>query len=274
VGGLDAVGVSGHRERPSRLGGWATVWEGGAAAGPVRVLPDGCLDVIWLDGTLVVAGPDTRAYLYRPAPGGGPATGVRFAPGFGPAVLGVPADALTDARVPLADVWPARRVRELSERLAAADGAGRGAVLEAALRDRLGGNRPPVEPWVPAAVAALAEGRPVAAVAGELGVSERQLRRRSGAAFGYGPKTLTRVLRLRRALRLARRPGLTGAAVAAAAGYADQAHLARDVRALAGVPLTALLRPGAPDGARGAGAQPGSGANSSTALPSGSSTIA
>ncbi|MGW5695942.1 helix-turn-helix domain-containing protein, partial [Streptomyces asiaticus] len=70
---------------------------------------------------------------------------------------------------------------------------------------------------------------------------ERQLHRRSLAAFGYGPKTLGRVLRLNRALDLAR-TGLPFAEVAATAGYADQAHLARDVRALAGVPLGRLLR--------------------------------
>ncbi|WP_461029927.1 helix-turn-helix domain-containing protein, partial [Streptomyces sparsus] len=69
---------------------------------------------------------------------------------------------------------------------------------------------------------------------------ERQLHRRAVRAFGYGPKTLARVLRLERALTLAR-AGLPFARVAADAGYADQAHLAREVKALAGVPLTTLL---------------------------------
>jgi AraC-like DNA-binding protein len=53
-------------------------------------------------------------------------------------------------------------------------------------------------------------------------------------------KRLSRVLRLQRALALARR-GLPLATVAATAGYADQPHLAREVRALTGVPLTTLL---------------------------------
>ena len=56
----------------------------------------------------------------------------------------------------------------------------------------------------------------------------------------YGPKTLARVLRLQRALGLAR-GGVPYAETAARAGFADQAHLARDVRELAGVPLTELL---------------------------------
>jgi AraC-like DNA-binding protein len=59
------------------------------------------------------------------------------------------------------------------------------------------------------------------------------------AAFGYGPKTLARVLRMRRALRLAR-GGVSLAEVAARCGYADQAHLAREVKDLAGVPITVL----------------------------------
>jgi AraC-like DNA-binding protein len=53
---------------------------------------------------------------------------------------------------------------------------------------------------------------------------------------------LTRILRMQRAVVLARR-GTPFAEVSATAGYADQAHLARDVKALAGVPLGRLLRP-------------------------------
>ena len=72
-----------------------------------------------------------------------------------------------------------------------------------------------------------------------MGLNERRLHRRCLAAFGYGPKTLARILRMNRAVDLAR-AGTPFATVAVAAGYADQAHLARDVRALAGVPLGLL----------------------------------
>jgi transcriptional regulator GlxA family with amidase domain len=93
---------------------------------------------------------------------------------------------------------------------------------------------------VQAAVARLRHGAPVHALAGELYVSERQLRRRVGTAVGYGPKRLARVLRLGRALAAAR-SGEELARVAADAGYADQAHFAGDCRELAGVPPSALL---------------------------------
>ncbi|MEU4426659.1 helix-turn-helix domain-containing protein, partial [Actinoplanes sp. NPDC024001] len=82
--------------------------------------------------------------------------------------------------------------------------------------------------------------RPVSDIAAVAGLGERQLRRRSVAAYGYGPKTLHRIFRMRRAVALAR-AGRAFAAVAADAGYADQAHLSRDVRALAGVPLSELV---------------------------------
>ncbi|MYW10647.1 helix-turn-helix domain-containing protein, partial [Streptomyces sp. SID2563] len=68
----------------------------------------------------------------------------------------------------------------------------------------------------------------------------RQLHRRALTAFGYGPKTLARVLRLQRALALVR-AGLPYADAALAAGCADQAHLARDMRDLAGTTLTAYF---------------------------------
>ncbi|MFJ9540974.1 helix-turn-helix domain-containing protein [Streptomyces sp. NPDC101225] len=222
-------------ERPSRLPG-AVVWRNTpAGAGAGRVLPDGCMDLLWHGDRLLVAGPDTRAYATDGAPGGW--TGVRFGPGTAPALLGVPAHELRDRRVALADLWPAAEVRRLTALVRAA-AAPAGALDELALR--LAADAPPPDPLLGHLVTALDAGRPVAATAGELGLGARQLHRRSLAAFGYGPKTLARVLRLQRALRLARQ-GVPFAETAARTGFADQAHLSRDVKELAGVPLRRLL---------------------------------
>jgi AraC-like DNA-binding protein len=193
------------------------------------------MDLLWSEGRLLVAGPDTRAY----DPGGPPAhwAGLRFFPGTAPGCLGVPAHELRDRRVELAELWPAALVRRLRDRLdAARDPA---AVLEEVALERAAVTGPP-DPLLRHLVAALDAGRPVGATADELGLGARQLHRRSLAAFGYGPKTLARVLRLQRALALAR-AGVPFAETAARAGFADQAHLARDVRELAGMPLSGLL---------------------------------
>jgi len=135
--------------------------------------------------------------------------------------------------VPLDAVWPAADVRRIAE---AADPL---AALTAAAARRW--QEP--DPAMVALAAGARAGVPVGAVAERCGLSARQLQRRSNAAFGYGPKTLHRVFRLQRAVALAR-AGRPFAAVSADAGYADQAHLAREVRAMAGVPLGALLSPG------------------------------
>ncbi|MFG3154775.1 helix-turn-helix domain-containing protein [Streptomyces sp. NPDC048219] len=224
-----------YAERASRLPG-AVVWTSTpTGTGPARVLPDGCMDLLWHDGRLLVAGPDTRAYVTDGVPGRW--AGVRFRPGTASALLGVPVRELRDRRVDLADLWPAAEARRLTARVNAAPDPARG--LEEAALSRAAGTEPP-DPLLRRIVAALDAGRPVAATADELGVGARRLHRRSLAAFGYGPKTLARVLRLQRALALAR-GGTSLAETAVRAGYADQAHLARDVRELAGVPLGELL---------------------------------
>ncbi|MFI8947138.1 helix-turn-helix domain-containing protein [Streptomyces sp. NPDC053750] len=224
-----------YAERASRLTG-AVVWTSTpTGAGPGRVLPDGCMDLLWYDGRLLVAGPDTRAHVTDGAPGTW--AGVRFYPGTAPALLGVPAHELRDRRVELTDLWPAAEVRRLTARVNAAPDPASG--LEEAALSRAAATEPP-DPLLRRIVAALDAGRPVAATADELGVGARQLHRRSLTAFGYGPKTLARVLRLQRALALAR-AGTPLAETAARAGFADQAHLARDVRELAGVPTGELL---------------------------------
>jgi methylphosphotriester-DNA--protein-cysteine methyltransferase len=81
-------------------------------------------------------------------------------------------------------------------------------------------------------------------VAGDVGLSMRQLRRRCHAAAGYGPKTLQRVLRFQRFVRmLDAAAGPTDLASAAAtAGYADQAHLTRECAAFSGLTPAALAR--------------------------------
>ncbi|MFH8571576.1 helix-turn-helix domain-containing protein [Streptomyces sp. NPDC017993] len=235
----------GYRERASRLPG-AVLWTATTPPSPGPVLPDGCTDLIWGEGRLLVAGPDTGPHLLDDVAPGARYVGLRFAPGQGPAIFGVPAHELRDQRLPLADLWPADRVRELAERVGAAAAPGR--VLEEAAAARLREPAGPVvrslRPARTAAIAAgLARGLPVAEVARSVALSERQLHRRSLDAFGYGPQTLARVLRLVRALGLAR-SGVPYAQVAARAGYADQAHLAREVKSLAGAPLGVLLGPG------------------------------
>ncbi|MET9497185.1 helix-turn-helix domain-containing protein [Streptomyces sp. NPDC006552] len=226
-----------YAERASTVPG-AVVWTRtvAGAGGSRPVLPDGCMDLIWSEGRLFVAGPDTRAHTAAAGPGRRFA-GIRFAPGAAPAYLGVPAHDLRDARVDLGDLWPAAAARRLTERIdAAADPA---AGLERAAA-RLAAAAGPPDPLLTEVVAALDAGRGVAAAAAAVGLGPRALHRRALAAFGYGPKTLARVLRLRRALALAR-AGVPFAETAARAGYTDQAHLARDVRALTGTTLGGLV---------------------------------
>ncbi|MGW3243710.1 helix-turn-helix domain-containing protein [Streptomyces sp. NPDC001070] len=224
-----------YRERPSTVPG-AVLWTKTAGAGAARVLPDGCIDLIWGEDTgLFAAGPDTAAHLSTSPPGTRFA-GLRFAPGVGPAVFGLPAHELRDQRVPLDALWSGAEVCRLTECVATA--ADPGAALESLVRAREAPRA--VTPRAPEIAAGLAAGAGVGTVAEAVGLSERQLHRRCLDAFGYGPKTLARILRLQRALRLAHR-GHAFADVAARAGFADQAHLARDVRALAGVPLGELL---------------------------------
>ncbi|MEU4802806.1 helix-turn-helix domain-containing protein [Actinosynnema sp. NPDC023587] len=225
--------MSTYRERPAA--GLDCVWERTSdhpSSG--RVVPDGRTDIIrYPDGGLFVAGPDTVGHVTELGPGR--VVGVRFGPGVGPAALGVPAHVLRDQRVPLAELWD--DLAALEDALAGADDPG--AVLADAARHRL--RAAPPDPLA-GAIAASVTAAPVAGLADDLGLSTRQLHRRSLHAFGYGPKTLHRVLRFDRAVKLAW-TGVPFAEIAHRTGYADQAHLSREVKDLAGVPLGQLIRP-------------------------------
>jgi transcriptional regulator GlxA family with amidase domain len=81
-------------------------------------------------------------------------------------------------------------------------------------------------------------------LADQLSWSARRLHRRFVDACGDGPKMLQRILRLQRAIRLARagaHPTMGLAGLAREAGFADQAHMNRDFRALTGITPRVLL---------------------------------
>ncbi len=277
---------------PPRLRGlvecaWSATLGAGDPAHTHDVLPDGCMDLLWIDGELIVAGPDTAPHAVRRAPGG-TSVGLRFAPGALPGLLGVPAAALRDQRVPLAELHP-RFARppaveahprppavEAHPRRPAVGADRRPPAVEAHRRPPAVKACPGTGPTAPVDLLAgialalpgrgidraaaevtsrIGAGAGVAATADALGWTTRTLHRRCLESFGYGPAVLRRILRFRRAIALLC-AGVGVAEVAARAGYADQPHLSREMRSLAGTSPGQLT------------------ANRSTPVPSGSSTTA
>jgi AraC-like DNA-binding protein len=197
---------------------------------PVRVIPDGSVDIVWREGAgATVAGPDTAAWISRTAPDA-LIVGARFRAGAGQA-LGRPLDELRDTRISL-DAFGFDLDADLDRAVAPQ------AVTDLALR--LAAATPP-DAAVQAAARLLRDpGSRVEEVAATLGISDRQLRRRFLATVGYSPKTLQRILRLRRFLAAASAADLARGALSA--GYADQAHLTREVRALTGLTPGEIVR--------------------------------
>jgi AraC-like DNA-binding protein len=201
--------------------------------------------VVWIgERPAVVAGPATGPVVVPLAPST-VVVGVRLRPGAVHNVLGIAASELLNRDTPLDDIWGAAaravdaRVIDQSSvptKLAAAE-----AVLAAPIA-----NAEPPDPLIIAATRWLArhpEGR-IEDLARLLDVGARRLHRRLASAVGYGPKTFQRIVRMQRALTLAcRRPrfGASLAMIAAEAGFADQAHMSRELRALTGRSPAVLL---------------------------------
>ena len=205
------------------------------------ILPDGCVDLIWRDGGLLVAGLDSAARR-SPVRPGEPIAGIRLRPGVAGAVFGMPASELLDIQVPLEEVL-GPQAAETNERLAAAPGHdAEHLLLEGLVASAIAGRSP--DPLVLAATRRLGfPGSRVDRLADALGISERQLRRRFHQSVGYGPKTLDRILRFRRLVSQA--SGVSAgevdlARLAADLGYADQAHMTRDCVRLTGMPPARL----------------------------------
>jgi AraC-like DNA-binding protein len=217
---------------------WVSVTPLDAAPQPSAVLPDLCSDLIWQRGRgAFIAGPDTGPVRTETMPGA-VLVGARFRPGAGGAALDIPLAELRDQRVDLADILP-----RLAGSLAADLDPVQALAAVTKLSARLATAGPP-DQLVLEATRLLATGRAsVASLSPELAVSERHLRRRFDHAVGYGPKTMHRVLRFRAVLARLALPGPVDLAeLALRAGYADQAHLTREMTRLAGQPPARLAR--------------------------------
>lgn len=220
---------------------------GDAQAG--RVLPDGCMDILFNlgdplplgeapGGSATVVGSMTRAIDV--AYGGRvELLGVRFRPGGATPFLEPPASELTDRTAALDDLWgtDAARVRD---RLGESAPVDRAALLDDVLLRRLRvGARAADERVLRASerMAAGAGALPVAELADQTGLGPRQLERRFLACVGIAPKTASRIARFRAVVsRMHADPTVELSRLAHAAGYADQAHMTREFGALAGVP--------------------------------------
>ncbi|MGF6176887.1 helix-turn-helix domain-containing protein [Ensifer sp. 4252] len=233
-------GIYRERSAPASLAAhveclWSHAISGGPPS-PMAVVPDGCVDIIWSSRGLAVAGPDRVAAFPVIGPGE-TVVGLRFRAGIAASWLRTPLCELTGTVVPLDAFWGAAADKLHTQMAEAGSTAARATILAQAAEQRL-----PAIAAPPADIAAClielrqrrpASDNPIRLLAQATGTSERTLRRRCHEHFGYGAKTLDRILRLQRFLAACRsdvQASLT--ALAFDAGYSDQAHLTRETREL------------------------------------------
>lgn len=236
---------------------WHACDEGASDSRPAeRILPDGCIEWIFHfgepfqrladDGRVerqpvsFLVGEMTRHMVLRPA-GRVETMGVRFRPGGAYPFLPLPLDTITNLSLKTALLF-GREGQLLEDALLDARGEeARRSLVEAFLLRRLArapGTRPRLEGAVRVLLARRGRGT-VAQVAAHVGWSPRQLEREFRRGVGLSPKALARILRFQNVLRLlGRPPRRSWADLAAACGYADQAHLNREFRELSGATPT------------------------------------
>ncbi|MDV6305563.1 helix-turn-helix domain-containing protein [Rhodococcus cerastii] len=222
-----------YTEFPSPVEGIRCSWQRRSHAGDrPLIVPDGCVDLIWFsDGRLEVAGPDTaarRAVTIAPVE----MVGVRLAPAVARRVSAIPIGELCDQQPHVAELGAS--LMEVAHALTGHDANGAMPARRKLLADlTVRAMKPAGDGLVLAAVRVL-EARPgmkVVDLADGLGVGVRQLHRKFVDEVGYGPKILARVMRVGRLVDVAATvPDL--ASLSYVAGFASQAHMSDEVRAL------------------------------------------
>lgn len=206
-------------------------------SGAHPVLPDGCIDLLFESGpdALTIVGTMTRTLWVRPC---APTqfVGVRFKPGGAAPVIRDRVDLLTDGSAEADRVFgPA--ASDLKQALQEGGSPEhRIRLLEQFLLNRLQAGAVFVDSrivWATARLMGDPTGR-IGDLAGHLGLSRQYLRRLFLEHTGMTAKGFARVARLGRGVE-ALQAGARPAAAALASGYADQAHMSREFKALVGM---------------------------------------
>jgi AraC-like DNA-binding protein len=225
-----------------------------AAAHASRVLPDGCMDVIFNLGDPPLPGGTPhhalRSYVVGAMrsplevwlAGAVDLLGIRFRPGGAAAFVPAPAGELTGQAVALREFW--HRTPELEERLYETPPEARIRLVEDVLLGRV--SRAAPDPRI-AHVSGLIErsggSMPVKALHEAVGLTRRHLERIYLDRVGLTPKNACRVARVQAALeRIRANPGVALSRLALECGWYDQPHMNRDFREIAGASPTTYAR--------------------------------
>lgn len=250
---------------PDLAGDVAMLWfgDGRLRYSRDRILPRGCVhllinlgrrqylieggrpvpfDDFWLSGA-------QERFLDTEAPDGACLLGVAFLPGGAWPFLPMPQHELRGYNGPIAALLGDRALR-LREQLGAATSIDeRFDGIEQWLREQRAATRTR-HVAVSQALSALHVGAPIriAQLAHDCGVSERRLAQLFEREVGLGPKAFARLMRFHACLAALRSPARRSwCELAALLGYADQAHMSREMRAFAGYAPGELLARPAPD---------------------------
>lgn len=215
---------------------------------PAPIVPDGCVEIVFNlgDGFInadtgesqprdLLAGQMTRPVVAVPT-GNVDLIGIRFRTGRAGSALRVPMWELQDRLIAASGVVPfLDRVADDLGNIAPVDRLGH---LSRVLPNWLHATDADAMHSVDEALSIIgaARGRiPIERVAKRVGITRRHLERQFREYVGLGAKHLARIARIHSALDLLQEPSLlSGAEIAVACGYSDQAHLIRECQQLAG----------------------------------------
>ena len=223
----------------------ACAWAGeGGWTRTLRLLPDGCVDLVW-DGESLRAFVASAVARWAFLDGSARNVGLRLRCGAAGAILGTPLAGWQGVSIRVVDLWGSLAADAEARLAVLRDPAAQAEALEALVSRRLDGGAWPDRVVIAAAQRLAAPTATVGATAAASEAGERALRQRFAEQVGLSPKATHRVLRFAALVR--RLPELAAGAIAPAGvavelGYADQAHMGRECVRIAGSSPGALLR--------------------------------